>query len=162
VHVAREGDRLAAHLADYRIAQFSAQGEVRGRVCGRGIRPLSVNEHRVDRQRIRTYMPWGQLALLAGGFAGYECVRENDLQGIAPARGIPEAALGDQPVLIMIDETDEGRPAARRKRQRQPESGPNLFALSNGEGPEGPAPSQTRQQCSRERDGLIRERSATD
>jgi len=57
-------------------------------------------------------------------------------------------------------ETDDDRPAARRK--RQPESEPNLFALSNGEGPDGPAPSQMRQQRSRERDVLIRERSATD
>ena len=74
------------------------------RICGRGIRPLSGNEHRIDGQRIRTYTPWGQLALLAGGLAGYERVRENDLQGVAPARGTLEAALGEQPVLVLIDE----------------------------------------------------------
>jgi hypothetical protein len=31
------------------------------------------------------------------------------------------------------EETSADRPAARRKRQRQPESGPSLFALSNDE-----------------------------
>ena len=34
---------------------------------------------------------------------GYERVRENDLQGVAPARGTLEAA-GEQPVLVLIDE----------------------------------------------------------
>ena len=68
-----------------------------GRVCGRGIRPLSGNEHRVDGQRIRTYTPWGQLALLAGGLEGYERVRENDLQGVAPARGTLRLHLVSSP-----------------------------------------------------------------
>jgi hypothetical protein len=44
----------------------------------------------------------------------------------------------------------ENRPAARRKRQRQPESGPQLFALSNGEQRPGV------------RERLIRGRSDTD
>jgi hypothetical protein len=80
VHVAREGDRLAPQLADYRIAQFPAQGEVRvAAFVGEESDPLSGNEHRVDGQRIRTYTPWGQLALLAGGLEGYESVRENDI-----------------------------------------------------------------------------------
>ena len=105
VHVAREGDQLATQLADYRIAQFPGQGEVRvAAFVGEESDPLSGNEHRVDGQRLRTYTPWGQLALLAGGLEGYERVRENDLQGVAPARGMLEAALGDQPVLVMIDE----------------------------------------------------------
>ena len=105
VHVAREGDRLAPQLADYRIAQFPGQGEVRvAAFVGEESDPLSGNEHRVAGQRLRTYTPWGQLALLAGGVEGYERVRENDLQGVAPARGILEAALGDQPVLVLIDE----------------------------------------------------------
>src|SRR2546422_896524 len=31
------------------------------------------------------------------------------------------------------EETSEDHPSANRKRKRQPESGPNLFSLSNGE-----------------------------
>jgi hypothetical protein len=60
------------------------------------------------------------------------------------------------------EETGEGRPSANRRRKRQPESGPNLFSLSNGEGPEGPAPSQTRQQRPEVHNVLIRGRSDTD
>jgi len=71
-------------------------------------------------------------------------------------------AEGLCPAPSQTRQTDDDRPAARRKRRRQPESEPNLFSLSNGEGPDGPAPSQRRQQRSRERDVLIRERSATD
>ena len=72
----------------------------------------------------------------------------------------PEEGL--RPAPSQTRQTDEGRHTARRKRQRQSEFRPNLFSLSNGEGPEGPAPSQTRQQRSRERDVLIRGRSDTD
>ncbi len=105
VHVAREGVQLATPLADYHIAQFPRPGAVRvAAFVGEDSDPLSGHEHRVDGQRLRTYTPWGQLALLAGGVEGYEHVRENDLQGVAPARSTLEAALGDQPVLILIDE----------------------------------------------------------
>jgi hypothetical protein len=66
------------------------------------------------------------------------------------------------PVPSQTRQTSQNRPAARRKRQRQPESGPNLFVLPNGEGPEGPAPSQTRQQRPGVHNVLIRGRSDTD
>jgi hypothetical protein len=60
------------------------------------------------------------------------------------------------------EETGEGRPAANRRRKRQPESGPNLFSLSNGAGPAGPAPSQTRQQHPGVHNVLISGRSEAD
>lgn len=53
---------------------------------------------------IRTFTPWGQIALMAGGIAGYERVRENDEKGICPDRSEFANALGDGPVLILIDE----------------------------------------------------------
>src|SRR5262249_3018402 len=52
----------------------------------------------------RTYTPWGQIALMAGGVAGYERIKENDLQGGVPSRSDLSQALGDNPVLILIDE----------------------------------------------------------
>ena len=66
--------------------------------------PLRGQEHEIDGQRIRTYTPWGQIALLAGGLVGYAQVRENDEQGVVPGRGDLREALGDQPVLILLDE----------------------------------------------------------
>jgi hypothetical protein len=71
VHVARQGDRLATQLADYRIAQFPGRGEVRvAAFLGEESDPLSGNEHRVDGQPIRTYTPWGQLAPARRGIGG--------------------------------------------------------------------------------------------
>jgi hypothetical protein len=105
VHVAREGDTLAEQLSDYRIDRFPKQGETRIAVfVGEDSDPLSGYEHLIDGQRLHTYTPWGQIALLAGGLSGYELVRENDIQGVAPARETFQTALGDAPVLILIDE----------------------------------------------------------
>src|SRR5712692_8727671 len=71
VHVAREGDRLAARLSDYRIERFPIPGEARvAAFVGEESDPLSGNEHLVAGQRLRTYTPWGQIALLAGGLEG--------------------------------------------------------------------------------------------
>ena len=66
--------------------------------------PLSGNELTVGGKKIRTYTPWGQIAALVGGVAGYKEVQANDEQGVAPAREALERAFGDHPVLIVIDE----------------------------------------------------------
>jgi predicted AAA+ superfamily ATPase len=105
VHVAREGARLADGLNDFRINKFPAAGTVKvAAFVGEEADPLSGNEHVVDGKKIRTYTPWGQIAALAGGVRGYEAVRANDEQGVAPAREALEAGLGDHPALIVIDE----------------------------------------------------------
>lgn len=105
VHVAREGQRLKEQLADYGIARFPKRGASRvAAFVGEESDPLRGQEHEADGQRVRTYTPWGQLALLAGGLAGYSQVRENDEQGIAPGRAALREALGDGPVLILLDE----------------------------------------------------------
>jgi predicted AAA+ superfamily ATPase len=105
IHVAREGVRLAERLSDYRIDCFPEGGVARvAAFVGEESDPLRGQEHEVDGQRVRTYTPWGQIALLAGGIAGYNLVRENDEQGIVPGRGGLREAFGDQPVLILLDE----------------------------------------------------------
>jgi predicted AAA+ superfamily ATPase len=105
VHVAREGERLAERLLDYHIERFPEPGATRvAAFVGEESDPLRGQEHEVDGQRLRTYTPWGHIALLAGGLAGYEKVRENDEQGVAPGRGELRQALGDGPVLILLDE----------------------------------------------------------
>src|SRR4051794_11026584 len=105
VHVAREGEQLADQLSDFRIARFPAPGTVKvAAFVGEESDPLSGNEHLIDGKKLRTYTPWGQIAALVGGSAGYEKVRANDEQGVAPAREALEAALGDHPTLIVIDE----------------------------------------------------------
>ncbi len=105
VHAAREGERLAEQLVDFRISQFPAPDTVKvAAFVGEESDPLSGNEHLVGQDKIRTYTPWGQIAALAGGRRGYEVVRANDEQGVAPSREALEDALGDKPTLIVIDE----------------------------------------------------------
>lgn len=105
VHAAREGERLAERLADFRIGKFPSPDTVKvAAFVGEESDPLSGNEHVVGDDKIRTYTPWGQIAALAGGKRGYEVVRANDEQGVAPSREALEEALGDSPALIVIDE----------------------------------------------------------
>jgi predicted AAA+ superfamily ATPase len=105
VHISREDAQLAEQLSDYAIERFPEHGVARiAAFVGEESDPLSGHEHSIEGQKCRTYTPWGQIALLAGGRAGYEVVRENDLQGSAPDRGEFQRALGDHPVLILLDE----------------------------------------------------------
>jgi hypothetical protein len=105
VHAAREGERLADRLHDFRVSNFPASGSVKvAAFVGEDSDPLSGNEHVVDGKKVRTYTPWGQIAALAGGRAGYKEVQANDEQGIAPKRAALESAFGDHAVLVVIDE----------------------------------------------------------
>jgi hypothetical protein len=105
VHVARHGQSIANFVSDYRINRFPFPDDVRvAAFVGEVADPSSGYEHLVDGQPVRTFTPWGQIALMAGGLIGYHLVRENDIQGIAPERETLEKALGDKPVLILIDE----------------------------------------------------------
>lgn len=105
VHVAREGDGLATEVSEYGITRLPKRGSVRvAAFVGEESDPLRGKEHTVDGKVIRTFTPWGQIALMAGGIAGYELIRENDEKGVCPDRGDFGKALGDGPVLILIDE----------------------------------------------------------
>lgn len=105
VHAAREGDRLRDRLSSFSITRFPSSGSVKvAAFVGEESDPLSGNEQVVGGDKIRTYTPWGQIAAMAGGRSGYEFVRPNDEQGVAPSREALEAALGEGPALIVIDE----------------------------------------------------------
>lgn len=105
VHVARHGQAISESVSDYGISRFPQPNEVRlAAFVGEVADPSSGYEHLIDGQPVRTYTPWGQIALMSGGLIGYHLVRENDIQGIAPERETLEKALGDKPVLILIDE----------------------------------------------------------
>jgi hypothetical protein len=105
VHLARHGERISHLLGDYNLGRFPKPEQVRvAAFVGEESDPLSGNEHIVEGQRVKTYTPWGQIALLAGGLSGYERIKDNDLEGVAPSRGVLEEALGPGPVLILIDE----------------------------------------------------------
>jgi hypothetical protein len=126
VHATREGERLADQLHDFHIAKFPAPGTVKvAAFVGEESDPLSGNEHIVDGKKIRTYTPWGQIAALVGGKAGYDEVRINDEQGIAPRREALERAFGDHPVLIVIDELVLYMARAFALKEDQPRSSVN-------------------------------------
>jgi hypothetical protein len=105
VHVAREGRGLAPSLAEYGLSRLPEPGLTRiAAFVGENSDPLSGTELEVEGQRVRTFTPWGQLALMAGGLKGYEVVKDNDQAAVAPSRDALEAAFGSGPVLVLLDE----------------------------------------------------------
>lgn len=105
VHAAKASSPVRNLLQDYRITRFPEPDVVRiAAFVGEESSPLTGAEVTVDGETVRTYTPWGQIALMAGGVAGYERIKENDLQGGVPSRSDLSQALGDKPVLILIDE----------------------------------------------------------
>ena len=105
VHIALNGHRLVEVVGEFDIRRLPEPGTVRvAAFVGENASPLEGIELSVEGQTIRTYTPWGQLALMAGGLTGYELVRENDLTGVAPTRDTLERAFGEGPLLILLDE----------------------------------------------------------
>lgn len=105
VHAAKASSQARSLLQDYRISRFPEADAVRiAAFVGEESSPLTGAEVTVDGETVRTYTPWGQIALMAGGIAGYERIKENDLKGGVPSRSDLSQALGEKPVLILIDE----------------------------------------------------------
>lgn len=105
VHVGRHGAQIADSLSGYEIRRYPEPGSVRiAAFVGENSSPLEGVELEVDGQSVRTFTPWGQLALMAGGLQGYERIKESDLVGVAPTREDLESSFGDGPLLILIDE----------------------------------------------------------
>lgn len=105
VHAARHGDGLGASLSPFSIRRFPTAGTTRiAAFVGEDSDPLQGVELEVEEVRRRAFTPWGQLALLAGGPAGFERLKENDDAGVAPSRSEFAAALGEGPVLLLLDE----------------------------------------------------------
>ncbi len=74
-----------------RIAAFDGENAdpASGRSMGDGIKALT---------------PWGELAIQLAGPTGYESIRANDEQGIAPGAENIRALFGGEPSLILLDE----------------------------------------------------------
>lgn len=53
---------------------------------------------------VRAYTPWGELAYGLAGVAGYEKVRQSDIERVAPGAATIQELFGNQPVLILLDE----------------------------------------------------------
>ncbi len=53
---------------------------------------------------LRAYTPWGELAYGLAGVAGYETVRQSDIEKVAPGAATIQELFGNQPVLILLDE----------------------------------------------------------
>jgi hypothetical protein len=105
VHVAKHGERVADMASSFGIRRFPDPANTRvAAFVGENSDPLSGNKQTIDGQSVTTYTPWGQIALMAGGMAGYDIIKENDIQGVAPSSDALEKALGDGAALILIDE----------------------------------------------------------
>lgn len=74
-----------------RLAAFDGENadSVNGRPLGNGL---------------RAYTPWGELAYGLAGVAGYEKVRQSDIEKVAPGAATIQELFGNQPVLILLDE----------------------------------------------------------
>lgn len=104
-HLARHGSNLADRMAEWGIIRLPTPGSTQvAAFVGENSDPLRGVTLTVDGQQVIAYTPWGQIALMAGGLAGYEEVKENDIAGIAPSREALEKSLGQGPRLILIDE----------------------------------------------------------
>ncbi len=74
-----------------RLAAFDGENAdpVNGRPLGNGL---------------RAYTPWGELAYGLAGVAGYEKVRQSDIEKVAPGAATIQELFANQPVLILLDE----------------------------------------------------------
>ena len=53
---------------------------------------------------LKAYTPWGELAYALDGVAGYEKLRQSDLERVAPGADTIRELFGGQPTLILLDE----------------------------------------------------------
>ena len=53
---------------------------------------------------LRAYTPWGELAYGLAGVAGYEKVRQSDIERVAPGADTIRELFDNEPVLILLDE----------------------------------------------------------
>lgn len=53
---------------------------------------------------LRAYTPWGELAYGLAGAAGYEIVKQSDIERVAPGADTLRELFADSPVLILLDE----------------------------------------------------------
>lgn len=58
----------------------------------------------VEKSGVRVRHLWGEIAFQLGGPEGYRLVEESDRQGLAPGPQFLGRLIGDQPVLLLIDE----------------------------------------------------------
>ncbi|MDE0094449.1 MAG: DUF499 domain-containing protein [Gammaproteobacteria bacterium] len=79
---------------DVHVAAFTGENAdpANGRPMGSG------------KDSIRAFTPWGEIAYELGGSAGYETVRESDLQRVAPGSETLQLLFNERAVLILLDE----------------------------------------------------------
>ena len=53
---------------------------------------------------LRAYTPWGEIAYALAGVAGYEKVRNSDIERVAPGADTIRELFGGEPALILLDE----------------------------------------------------------
>lgn len=53
---------------------------------------------------LRAFTPWGELAYGLAGVAGYELVRQSDIERVVPGAATIQELFGNEPVLILLDE----------------------------------------------------------
>jgi len=61
-------------------------------------------ENGIDHGDATTYTLWGEIAYQLKGLEGYKIVESSDQNRVAPGTQVMEKLVGDEPVLILIDE----------------------------------------------------------
>lgn len=89
-------DRLQLDPALVRSGPWRAVGVT----CDQDLDPANG----VEKGGVRVRHLWGEIAFQLGGPEGYRLVEESDRQGLAPGPQFLDRLIGDQPVLLLIDE----------------------------------------------------------
>ncbi|MGH7906433.1 MAG: ATP-binding protein [Candidatus Binataceae bacterium] len=74
---------------------------------------------------VLAFTPWGEIAYLLAGKAGYERVRRSDEEAVAPGAETLQELFGGEPALILLDELS----VYLRKVQRLPQAREQLAAF---------------------------------
>jgi hypothetical protein len=105
VHVAREGQHLAEWLSAYGIDRFPTRGAARvAAFVGEESDPLRGQEHEIDDRRVRTYTPGGKSPCWPAASPAISWYARTTSKALLPDVETCGRALGDRPVLILLDE----------------------------------------------------------
>jgi predicted AAA+ superfamily ATPase len=101
---AAQGMREVNNIAEFIDSNLVPTGIVRlAAFDGENADPVNGRLLSKD-EGLRAYTPWGELAYGLAGVAGYEKVRQSDIERVAPGADTIRELFDNEPVLILLDE----------------------------------------------------------